>query len=503
MNIFFVASEVYPIVKTGGLADVVGALPKYLRKLGHDVRLVCPAYGCIKDREGWVGHDEPMEVWVGHQKRLCKVWESRLPDTDIPIYFIEYNLFFGRQDIYDSPWGACQDNDHRFTFFTRSAINICNYLDWFPDVFHCHDWQTALLPVYLNTHDKDTRVGQAASVMTIHNLQFQGMYYSGLVEWAHLNRSDVFRCDNLESMGGINMLKGGLYNATKISTVSPTYSEEIKSPVEGCGLDSVLRYKAADMVGILNGMDMDVWNPETDGSIPAQYSPKDLSGKATCKEELQKLFGLEVNPNIPLFGVVARLSHQKGLDLLNTIIPRLMTEMNIQIVILGTGEQGLQWAFSDHAEKYPGKIGVYIGFDANRAKLIQAGTDAFLIPSRFEPCGLTQMYAMRYGTLPLARSTGGLKDTIDQYDEADASGTGFLFEKATPEALYYTIGWACSTWYDRPEHWKKLQQNAFNKAVEFNWEASAKKYEQLYQWAVDHRVGKETHRPFGKTATLD
>ncbi len=494
MNIFFVTPEVHPIVKVGGLGDVVGALPKYLKKLGHDVRVICPAYGCIKNRENWIGYDIPLEVWIGHEKRLCKVWESRLPNSDVPIYFIEYNIFFGRPEVYDSPWGACQDNDHRFSFFTRAAIDLCNYLKWYPDVFHCHDWTTGLLPVFLNTRDRGSRVAQAASVVTIHNLEFQGIFYSGLVEWAHLNRRDVFNSDNLECVGGINMLKGGLYNATKVTTVSPTYAEEVKRPEFGFGLDSVLRYKAGDMVGILNGIDTTDWNPATDPHIAANFTPEDLSGKATCKRELQKLFGLEENPNIPLFGVIARLTGQKGLDLLNTIIPRIMDQMKVQIVLLGTGEHGLQWGFSHHAGAYPGRVGVYIGFDPKRARAIYAGADAFIMPSRTEPCGLTQMYTMRYGGLPIVRTTGGLADTVDQYDELTGTGTGFRFDQPTADGLYYTIGWACSTWYDRPKHWRAMQQQAFKKAASFDWADSAKRYEELYQWAVAQRTGKPTSR---------
>jgi starch synthase len=487
MRIFFVAPEVDPIVKVGGLGDVVGALPKYLKRMGHDVRVICPAYGSIKDRKDWKGHEAPLEVWVGHEKRLCKVWESRLPDSEVPIYFIEYNLFFGRPEVYDSPWGACSDNDHRFVFFTRAAINLCNYLQWIPEVFHCHDWTTGLLPVYLNTHDRGTAVASAATVMTIHNLQHQGTYYSGLVDWAHLSRKDVFRSDNIESVGGVNMLKGGLYNATKITTVSPTYAQEIRTPAGGCGLDSVLRYKGADLVGILNGIDTQVWNPATDKQLPANFTPDDLTGKAVCKRELQRAFGLKEDASVPIFGVVARLTHQKGLDLLGHIIPRLMAEMKVQVVLLGTGEQNLQGTFSHYAQQYAGRIGCFIGFDNTRAKLVYGGSDAFLIPSRFEPCGLTQMYSMRYGALPLARATGGLVDTITQYNEADSSGDGFLFAEASANALYYTIGWACSTWYDRPEHWQKLQQNAMATAARYDWQSSAQKYEELYAWAIKAR----------------
>ena len=497
MNIFFVTPEVDPIVKVGGLSDVAGALPKYLKKLGHDVRVICPAYGCIKNREGWVGYEIPLEVWVGHEKRLCKVWESRLPGSDVPIYYIEYNLFFGRPEVYNSPWGGFQDNDHSYVFFTRAAINLCNYLKWYPDVFHCQDWTTGLLPIYLNTTDRGTRVAQAATVMTVHNLQFQGSFYPGLVEWAHLKREEVFHPDNLESLGHVNMLKGGLYNSTKITTVSPSYAEEIKQPGGGCGLEDVLRFKGADLYPILNGIDTSTYNPETETILPANFSRHDLSGKAVCKRELQKMFGLEVNDKVPVFGFFARMTHQKGIDLLASIVDRVMAEMKVQIVFLGKGQSEYQEMVQACAQRHPGRVATHIGDDLKRFKLLYSGSDCLVMPSRFEPCGLAQMYAMRYGTLPLVRATGGLKDTVHQYNERTGEGTGFMFQEDSAHALYYTLGWACSTWYDRPEHWKRLQVQAMNHSDSFCWSTSAKKYEQLYHWAIEHRLG---HRIISATA---
>lgn len=491
MNIFFVTPEVDPIVKVGGLSDVAGALPKYLKKLGHDVRVICPAYGCIKDRSNWIGYDAPLEVWVGHERRLCKVWESRLPGSDVPVYYIEYNLFFGRQEVYNSPWGGFQDNDHRYVFFTRAAINLCNYLKWYPDVFHCQDWTTGLLPVYLNTHDRGTRVAQAATVMTVHNLQFQGTFYPGLVEWAHLKREEVFHAGSLEACGNVNMLKGGLYHATKVSTVSPTYAEEIKQPGGGAGLEDVLRFKGGDMFPILNGIDTSAYNPETEKILPANFSYRDLSGKAVCKRELQKIMGLQVNDQVPVFSFFARHTHQKGIDMLTSIVDRIMSQMNVQIAFLGKGQAEYQEMALECARRYPGRVATHIGDDLQRLKLIYSGSDCLLLPSRFEPCGLAQMYAMRYGTLPLVRATGGLKDTVNQYNEHTGEGTGFMFDEASPEALYYTIGWACSTWYDRPSHWRQMQVSAMKHSDSFCWSTSARKYEQLYQWAIEQRTGKK------------
>ncbi len=489
MKIFFVAPEVAPFTSVGGLGEVVGSLPKYLKNLGHDVRVVCPAYGCIKNREGWVPLPAPLEVWIGHEKRLARVWETKIPGSDVTAYFIEYNFYFGRPEVYDSPWGAFQDNDHRFVFFTRAAIDLCNYLDWMPDAFHCHDWTSALLPVYLNTHDKGQRVAQAATVLSLHNVQFQGTFYSGLVEWAHLPRAEVFHSDNLESMGGINMLKGGIYNATKVVAVSPTYAKEIQTREGGFGLGDVLRYRLSDLSGIANGIDTQVWDPTGDKDIPACYNADDFSGKAFCKRELQRTFGLIADPAAPIFGMESRLVHQKGLDLVLSLLPRLMTQTRIQIVIQGTGEQALQRALSAMAEKYPGRMGVRIGYNLAGAKLIYAGSDALMMPSRFEPCGLSQMHAMRYGTLPVARATGGLLDTIIPCDPKTGEGTGFLFKEPTADALEDAIQNACRIYYDEPKTWQRLQRQAM--AQDFNWTPSAKKYEAVYAAAVEKRTSQK------------
>lgn len=488
MKIFFVSPEVAPFTTVGGLGEVVGALPKYLKNLGHDVRVVCPAYGSIKNKEGWVPLPAPLEVWVGHEKRLARVWQGKIPGSEVPVYFIEYDLYFGRPEVYDSPWGAFQDNDHRFVFFTRAAIDLCNYLNWMPEVFHCHDWTTGLLPVYLNTRDKGTAVAQAATVLTVHNVQFQGTFYSGLVEWAHLPRSEVFHSDNLESMGGVNMLKGGIYNATKVVAVSATYAKEIQTKEGGFGLADVLRYKSADVSGILNGIDTQVWDPGVDKKIPASFGVEDLSGKAFCKRELQKSFGLLADSGAPIFAIASRLVYQKGIEMLISILPRLMSQTRLQLVVLGAGEQVLQRALSAMAEKYIGRMGVRIAMDADSMKLICAGADVLLMPSRWEPCGLAQMCAMRYGTLPVARATGGLLDTIVPYDEKTGEGTGFLFQEPTAGALENAIHAACKLYYDEPKIWQRLQRQAM--ARDFGWTAPAKKYEEVYKAAVAQRTAK-------------
>jgi len=288
-------------------------------------------------------------------------------------------------------------------------------------------------------------------------------------------------------------MKGGLYNATKLTTVSPTYAREIQSPELGCGLNYVLKFRAADLIGVLNGIDTEEWNPASDPHLPETYDADDLTGKAACKAALQARFGLAVEPAVPVYGVVSRLWHQKGLDLLAAIVPRLMEDMAIQIVLIGTGDPGLQDAYNALAARYPGRVGVHIGYDNTLSHLVEAGSDFFLMPSRFEPCGLNQLYSQAYGTLPVARATGGLVDTIEQYAEGTGRGTGFLFYEASPNALYYSMGWACSTWYDRPEDYRAMQQNAMRQ--DLSWEKSARVYEQVYRWALAARHGVETAPP--------
>lgn len=485
LKILMVTPEVVPFVKVGGLADVVGALSKVLNTHGHDVRLVVPRYAGMRQIEDAKPLPEPMVIKLGGHDAYARVWECKLPGSAVICYLLEHNEYFNHHDVYGGgPSGDNQQDGYRFTFLSRAAVDLCAYLNWIPDLFHCHDWTTGLVPVYLNTTEFNHPVGRAATLMTLHNMEHQGWFHSDLIRFAGLP-DFVFRPDGLESMGQVNLLKGGIYHATKLSTVSPTYAHEIQAPEAGAGLDHVLRFRAADMMGILNGIDESEWDPATDSLLPAKYSAKDLTGKSVCKAELQKAFGLEVDDTIPVFSVVSRLFAQKGIDLLAAIIDRLMADMHIQVAILGTGEVWLESVLSDLAKSYPEKFSVHIGFNHKLSHLTAAGSDFLVMPSRYEPCGLSQMYAMKYGTLPIVRATGGLKDSVEQYVEGDARGTGFLFEQISSDALYYAIGWACSTYYDRHEEYLKIQQNAM--LCDFSWKVSAKTYESLYKWAIDTR----------------
>jgi starch synthase len=486
LKILFVTPEVEPFVKVGGLADMVGALPKDLARLGHDVRVICPAYGSIKRTADWRALDEPLGVDVGPAAQWARTWTTLLPGSKVPVYFLENHDYFARPEVYTGPWGAHADNDLRYAFLCRGALALCQQLAWVPDVIHCHDWTTGLLPLMLNTTLRETPIGTAATVFTIHNLEHQGWAPARVIDFARLPRAVVER-DKLEGGGMINLMRAGLYHATKLTTVSPTYADEIKTPDGGFGLDDVLRFRAGDLVGILNGIDDESWDPARDRSLPTNYSAADLSGKTACKAKLQADLGLEVRPSVPLFGVVSRLASQKGLDLLAAALPAVMERMDVQLVLLGSGEAALEESFRRAAEVYRGRCGVRLGFDGKLARLIQAGSDFFVMPSRAEPCGLTQMYAMRYGTLPLVRATGGLVDTVRNFVEGQPVGTGFVFRDATVGALTDTLGWACATWYDRPQEFAGLQQRAM--AQDFSWRVSADKFVELYGWAVAARRG--------------
>lgn len=486
LKILFVTPEVEPLVKVGGLADMAGSLPRELAALGHDVRIVCPAYGSIQVEGEWHPRLEPLGVEVGPATHWARTWQTMLPGARVPVYLLERDDFFARPGVYGANGGSYPDNDLRFAFLCRGALTLCEQLGWIPDVAHTHDWTTGLLPVLLNTRLRDTPLGRIATVFTIHNLEHQGYSDRRVLGFARVPWSE-FRPDSVESVGAVNLMKAGLYHATKLSTVSPSYAEEIRHPAGGCGLDGVLRFRGGDLVGIVNGIDQSSWNPQTDRSLPAHYSADDFTGKAACKAALQARLGLKVDPHVLLFGAVSRLAAQKGLDLLAEAMPGVLARMHVQFALLGSGEPGLEEAFRRLQVQHPGRVGVSIGFDGGLARLIQAGSDAFVMPSRAEPCGLTQMYAMRYGTPPIVRATGGLIDTVSSYDQAAQTGTGFVFGDATARALHDTLGWACATYYDRPADFRALRRRGM--AQDFSWRQSAERYVDLYRWAVEARTG--------------
>jgi starch synthase len=426
----------------------------------------------------------PLGVWMGDTLEWCAVHVT--DHHGLPVYFIEFDQYFNRWGLYhDADFNDYLDNPRRFGFLTRAGLQLCRDIHFAPDIVHVHDWHTALAAAYLKIwHWNDPVLGKAASVLTIHNIAYQGVYdarhypYLGL-QWIN------FTPDKLEDHGRINFLKGGIVYADMVNTVSPTYARETRTPEGGYGLAPYLNDKGENYIGILNGVDYNRWNPETDPLIPTRYSAKDLSGKAVCKRELQRRFSLNVDANIPIIGVVSRLVTQKGLHLLAQAIEDILNNMRVQFVILGAGEKELENFYSSLPARYPGRVGSYIGYNEELSHWIEAGADFFIMPSLSEPCGLNQMYSLKYGTLPIVRAVGGLDDTVQQYDEASAAGTGFKFWEASPRAIYYTVGWAVSTFFDRREHIQQMIQTAM--AQDFSWKRSAGEYVRLYERAIANK----------------
>jgi starch synthase len=483
LKIAFIASECVPYAKTGGLADVVGALPGALRKLGHEIIVIMPLYRSIDI----VKFDikpvlSPMGVWMGTAEEWCSV-HGTINADGVKIYFIEYGNFFNRDGIYhDADFSDYLDNPRRFAFLSRAGLQFCKDIKFKPDVIHVHDWQTSLVPAYLKIwHWDDPYLGNAASLLTIHNIGYQGKYPANDYSYTGLQTIN-FTSNKFEDHGAMNYLKGGIYYADMVNTVSPGYARETRTPELGYGMAMYLNDKGDRYLGILNGVDYTEWNPAFDKLIPQTYKPDDLAGKFVCKRSLQERFLLDLDPGIPLFGVVSRFAEQKGLDLLAAAIDGIISNMRVQFVILGSGDKNLENFYGELPGRYPGRVASFIGYDNELAHWIEAGSDFFVMPSRYEPCGLNQIYSLKYGTLPIVRATGGLDDTVIQYDENNGNGTGFKFWEASSRAVYYAVGWAVSTYYDRPSHIKKMQQLAMQQI--FAWDDSAMQYERVYHKAV-------------------
>jgi starch synthase len=482
-RILFIASECTPLAQTGGLGDVVAGLSKALLKHGHDVRIVMPLYGQIdRIRYGITpkmpccvhfGNDE--EIWVGIQ-------EGKL-DGEVPIWFIDYDRYFGRSWVYD----GSDEDAWRFGVLSKAALQVCKDLSFIPHVVHVHDWMSSPAAVFLKTWDNVlSPLSDTASVLTIHNIGYQGKFTRTVLPFYGLG-PEFMTPDKFEDFGMVNLLKAGIQYADMITTVSPTYAREIREPIGGMGLGMYLNDRGARVTGIINGVDTDTWNPKTDKYLPARFSVDDMKGKAACKRRLQEHFGLEVNPKIPIFAMVSRFAPQKGFDLIRGALPQAMRDMVIQSVALGSGDTFTESFFRWLNGAFPGRANAHIGFSPELAHLIEAGSDFFLMPSSYEPCGLNQMYSSHYGALPIVRATGGLDDTVENYNEAAGTGTGFKFWEMSDRALFYTMGWAVSTWYDRPHHYAAMQRQGMLK--DFSWDSSARQYEQVYERAIAHRAG--------------
>ncbi len=485
LKVLFVASECAPYAKCGGLGDVVASLPKALRRLGVDARVAIPLYDSISRSKHGLTEEPSCRVNCGGgEVNGCGVWRGTA-DGDVPAWFIEHNRFFARGGLYDDRGTEFGDNAFRFGLLCMAAAQVCRDRGWIPDVVHVHDWPTAVLPALMDAWRKaGAPLGHAASVLTIHNQSYQGHAHASAMGYLGLG-PEYFTADALESWGKINLLKGGIVFADAVTTVSPTYAKEILGEPGGNGLSGYLRRRGADFEGILNGADYEVWNPETDRRIPANYRAESLIGKGLCKPELQSQMGLAEDAGVPLFGMVTRLASQKGTALLRAVLPQVLAGTKMQLVVLGSGEAADEDFFRRLAAAHPGRVGVEIGYSDELSHRIQAGSDFFLMPSLFEPCGLSQLYALRYGTLPVVHATGGLEDTVEQYNEGEGTGTGFKFHSPDAQAFLDAMAWAIDTWFRRPSHITMMREQAMK--VRFDWEASARRYVEVYRRAMAKR----------------
>ena len=475
-SVAFIGSECYPFVKTGGLGDVMSALPKALAKLNLDVKVILPRYKCIPQE-----YQEKMEYRGSFYMNLCSdgkqyyVGIMEYQEDGVVYDFIDNDEFFS----WGNPYTNLIDDIPKFCYFAKASLAALNYLDWTPDVVHCHDWQAALVPLYLRTSFSDTDVGRAIAVLTIHNLRFQGVYDRKMIQYWSGLPDYVFNKDCLtQNWLDANMLKGGIDYCNKVTTVSNTYAEEIQTEEYGEGLAEHLRYHQNKILGIVNGIDTDIWNPATDKLLASNYDAESvIKNKKVNKKALQEALGLDVDENKMVIGLISRLTNQKGLDLVNDVIPGIM-DGNTQVVVLGTGDSQYEDTFRYYENKYKGSFCAYIAYNENVAHNIYAGCDALLVPSRFEPCGLTQLISMRYGAVPIVRETGGLKDTVQPYNVFENTGNGFTFDRYESGLLYDAINRAKTLYFENRKCWDDMVIRDMNKDV--SWEKSAKQYKDMY-----------------------
>lgn len=476
----FVASEAVPFIKTGGLADVVGALPKCFDKEYFDVRVIIPKYQCMKEEfKNQLQYVAHFYMDIGYRNEYVGILE--LEYEGIHFYFIDNEYYFSGY----RPYGDIRFDLEKFAFFSKAALSILPVIDFKPDIIHCHDWQTGLIPVYLKDQFQlGDFYREIKSVITIHNLRFQGTWDVKTVREITGLPDYFFTPDKLEAYKDANYLKGGIVFADAITTVSNTYAEEIKTEFYGEKLDGLLRARANSLRGIVNGIDYDEYNPATDPYITKTYDAKTFrKEKIKNKTALQRDLGLETDPKKMMIGVVSRLTDQKGFDLVSYIMDELCQDQ-VQIVILGTGEEHYENMFRHFAWKYNGKVSANIYYDEAMSHRIYASADAFLMPSLFEPCGLSQLMSLRYGTLPIVRETGGLKDTVEPYNEFENSGTGFSFKNFNAHEMLATIRYAEKVYYDKKREWNKMVDRAM--ARDYSWNSSAKQYEEMYNWLIGY-----------------
>lgn len=492
LRVLIVSPEVVPFAKTGGLADVTGALPKVLAQLGHQVKVILPKYKMVdenKFRLAEAAVDFP-SIPIGGKNLKISLKTDKTDFPPVEYFFMVNDDFYHRDELYRNRATGYdyEDNDERFILFAKGTLEILKTLGWQPDIIHVNDWQSALIPAYLKTtYADDPFFKRTASVFSIHNLAYQGGFPKSTFDKIGVPKELFYPISPFEFWGNVNFLKVGICYADVINTVSETYAVEIQSgPEFGYGLEGVLRSRNEDLYGIINGIDYDVWSPEKDRLIPQQFSPENLTGKKVNKEQLLKACSLPLSKkDIPVIGVISRLADQKGFDLLSQIADQLMS-LDLQMVILGTGDEKYHVLFKEISAKYPNKISVNLRFDDALAHLIEAGSDMFLMPSRYEPCGLNQLYSLKYGTVPIVRKTGGLADTIEDYNPKTGQGTGFVFKDYDAQKLLEAIKRALKVYADK-KLWVKLMQNGMKK--DFSWKASAQKYTDIYLKALRKKTG--------------
>ena len=474
MNILFASSEVFPFAKTGGLADVLGALPDALSKRGHKCSVILPFYKCVKEKKfspEIFKKDIPLKI--NNENKFFDLYFLKHGNVDV--YFVDRDEYYDRDHLYNTPQGDYPDNALRFGFFAKAIVASIPYIGK-QDILHCNDWQTALAPLYIRLfHKKDIEFCGLKTLFTIHNMAYQGLFGREFMRPLDLP-SSLFTLNGLEFYGRMSFMKAGLIYSDAISTVSKGYSREILTPEFGCGLDGLLRTRKKDIYGIVNGVDYSIWNPETDKFIARNYSEKDLSGKEECKKDLLRELGLKYIPSRPLIGMITRLAEQKGVDLVSDSMGELLA-LGLDFILLGFGDEKYNNIFTDIAKKHKDRVGIKIGFDNALAHKIEAGSDMFLMPSKYEPCGLNQLYSFKYATVPVVRAVGGLDDTVLEFNPSSAEGNGFKFKEGTREALLTEVKKAVGA-YKNKELWYKLLNNGLS--CDFSWDSSAEKYEKLY-----------------------
>jgi len=496
LRVLLVSPEIAPLAKTGGLADVAGALPKAIAALGHEVRAVMPYFRQV-DEAGLevVRMGQSVTVPIADHAESAEICVTHL--DDVPIYLIDKPEYYSREYLYGTPDGDYEDNAERFMFYCKAVLAAAREIDFQPDVIHCNDWQTGLLPALLRVlHASDPFWAGAATVYTVHNLAYQGKFWYFDMPMTGLP-NEVFTPEGIEYYGQINLMKAGIVYSDVINTVSKRYAKEIQTEEMGCGLEGILTARREDLYGILNGVDYSVWSPENDPHIPAAFSESKMGGKRKCKRALLDEYGIEGRTDKPLIGVISRLASQKGFDILAEAMEDILA-LDATFILLGTGDQQYHDLFTELAAEHAGQVGVKLGFDNALAHRIEAGSDMFLMPSRYEPCGLNQIYSLRYGTIPVVRATGGLDDTITNFSPSKGTGTGFKFKEYSAAALTSTVKKAVNVFKKR-ESWKQLVRNAME--ADFSWERSAREYVKLYGKADARRAAGPARYVPGVTET--